>query len=125
MAKKTKTVSQRSLGRKWGGTIDQNLAANQRFAADTDSRKINLGVGTNVASDGKPWNQATAFPASLSQLVSDIGDACGSYNPAKDVQQAAAEFVLGEQLKLPFEHLESLRYQLHGWRWIGCSRSGY
>jgi len=101
MAKKTKTVSKKSLGRKWGGTLDQNLAANQRFSADNDSKKINLGVGTNVGSDGKPWNQATAFPASLSQLVNDIGDVCGSYNPAKDVQQAAAEFVLGQQLKLP------------------------
>jgi aspartate/tyrosine/aromatic aminotransferase len=101
MAKKTKTITKQSLGRKWGGTLDQNLAANQRFSADTDSKKINLGVGTNVGSDGKPWNQATAFPASLSRLVNDIGDVCGSYNPAKDVQQAAAEFVLGQQLKLP------------------------
>ena len=101
MAKKIKTPSTKSLGRKWGGTPDQNLAANQRFSADTDSGKINLGVGTNVGSDGKPWNLATAFPASLSKLVNDIGDLCGSYNPAKDVQQAAAEFVLGQQLKLP------------------------
>jgi len=101
MARKPKTTSKKSLGRDWGGTLDQNLAANQRFSADTDSRKINLGVGTNVGSDGKPWNQATAFPASLSQLVNDIGDVCGSYNPAKDVQQAAAEFILGQQLKLP------------------------
>ena len=101
MAKKTKTPSMKSLGRKWGGTLDQNLAANQRFLADTDSKKINLGVGTNVGSDGKPWNQATAFPASIFQLVNEIGGACGSYNPAKDVQQAAAEFVLGQQLKLP------------------------
>jgi len=101
MAKKTKTPLLKSLGRKWGGTLDQNLAANQRFSADTDSKKINLGVGTNVGPDGKPWNQATAFPASLLQLVNSIGDVCGSYNPAKDVQQAAAEFVLGQQLKLP------------------------
>ena len=101
MAKKTKTPSMKSLGHKWGGALDQNLAANQRFSADTDTNKINLGVGTNVGSDGKPWNQATAFPASLLQLVNDIGDVCGSYNPAKDVQQAAAEFVLGQQLKLP------------------------
>ena len=101
MATKTKTISKRSLGRNWGGTLDQNLAANQRFSADTDSKKVNLGVGTNVGSDGKPWNQATAFPASLLHLVNDIGDVCGSYNPAKDVQQAAAEYVLGEQLKLP------------------------
>ena len=101
MAKKSKTISKKSLGRRWGGTLDQNLAANQRFSADTDSGKVNLGVGTNVGSDGKPWNQATAFPSSLSQVVSDVGEACGSYNPAKDVQQAAAEFVLGQQLKLP------------------------
>jgi len=101
MAKKTNIPSMKSLGRKWGGTLDQNLAANQRFSADTDPKKINLGVGTNVGSDGKPWNQASAFPASLSQLVSNIGEVCGSYNPATDVQQAAAEFVLGQQLKLP------------------------
>ena len=101
MAKKTKTPTKKSLGRKWSGTLDQNLAANQRFSADTDSKKINLGVGTNVGSDGKPWNQATAFPASLLQLAKGIGNVCGSYNPAKDVQQAAAEFVLGQQLKLP------------------------
>lgn len=101
MARKTKTTPIKSLGRKWGGSLDQNLAANQRFSADTDISKINLGVGTNVGSDGKPWNQATAFPASLLQLVNSIGNVCGSYNPAKDVQQAAAEFVLGQQLKLP------------------------
>ena len=101
MGKKAESISQKSLGRKWAGTPDQNLAANQRFSADTDPGKINLGVGTNVGSDGKPWNRATAFPASLSRLVSEIGDACGSYNPAKDVQQAAAEFVLGQQLRLP------------------------
>ena len=101
MAKKRITVSKKSLGLKWGGTLDQNLAANQRFSADVDLGKINLGVGTNVGSDGKPWNQATAFPASLLQLVNEIGDVCGSYNPAKDVQEAAAEFVLGQQLRLP------------------------
>ncbi len=101
MDKKNKTISRKSLGRKWGGTLDQNLAANQRFSSDTDSKKINLGVGTNVGADGKPWNQASTFPASLLQLVNDIGDVCGSYNPAKDVQQAAAEFVLGQQLRLP------------------------
>jgi len=101
MAKNRKTAPKKSLGLKWGGTLDQNLAANQRFSADTDTKKINLGVGTNVGSDGKPWNQASAFPASLLKLVKDIGNLCGSYNPAKDVQQAAAEFVLGEQLKLP------------------------
>ncbi|MCP3868536.1 MAG: aminotransferase class I/II-fold pyridoxal phosphate-dependent enzyme [Gammaproteobacteria bacterium] len=101
MAKKTKTPLKKSLGRKWSGSLDQNLAANQRFSGDTDSKKINLGVGTNVGADGKPWDQATAFPASLSQLVSDIGNLCGSYNPAKDVQQAAAEFVIGQQLQLP------------------------
>ena len=101
MAKKTKSTPQKSLGRKWGGSLDQNLAANQRFSADTDTKKVNLGVGTNVGSDGKPWNQASAFPASLLQLVNSIGNVCGSYNPAKDMQQAAAEFVLGQQLKLP------------------------
>ena len=101
MPKKSKSLSKRSLGRKWSGALDQNLAANQRFSADTDSGKINLGVGTNVGSDGKPWHKATAFPASLQQLVNDIGGACGSYNPAKDVQQAASEFVLGKQLQLP------------------------
>ena len=103
MAKKSKSNPQKSLGRKWGGSLDQNLAANQRFSADTDPGKINLGVGTNVGSDGKPWDQATAFPASLARLVGEIGNVCGSYNPAKDVQQAAAEFVLGQQLKLPSE----------------------
>ena len=101
MAKKRMTVSKKSLGLKWAGTLDQNLAANQRFSADSDSRKINLGVGTNVGSDGKPWNLASTFPATLLQLVNEIGEVCGSYNPAKDVQQAAAEFVLGQQLKLP------------------------
>ncbi|MCB1868423.1 MAG: aminotransferase class I/II-fold pyridoxal phosphate-dependent enzyme [Gammaproteobacteria bacterium] len=101
MSKKTKASPQKSLGRKWSGTLDQNLAANQRFVADTDPNKINLGVGTNVGSDGKPWNQATAFPTSLLKLVNSIGNLCGSYNPAKDVQQAAAEFILGRQLKLP------------------------
>lgn len=101
MTKNSKPISQKSLGYKWGGTLDQNLAANQRFMADTDSKKINLGVGTNVGPDGKPWSRASAFPASLAKLVGDIGALCGSYNPANDVQQAAAEFILGEQLKLP------------------------
>jgi len=101
MPKNSKTISQKSLGHKWGGALDQNLAANQRFMADADSKKINLGVGTNVGADGKPWNQATAFPASLAKLVGEIGNLCGSYNPANDVQKAAAEFILGEQLQLP------------------------
>lgn len=80
---------------------DPNIVANQRFKADGSSGKVNLAVGTNVAADGTPWAQATAYPAALAALVSGRGTACGSYTVPDPGLLAEAKDGLCELLNLP------------------------
>jgi aspartate/tyrosine/aromatic aminotransferase len=81
--------------------LDPNLVANQRFRADSSSDKVNLAVGTNVGADGKPWSQATAYPAALAALVKNVGTACGSYNAPDLPRLAAAKDFLSDTIDLP------------------------
>lgn len=85
-----------TLGMPLPGTpaIDQNLAANTRFKADTDTDKVNLAIGTNVAANGRPWTHATAYPAALTALIEKTTTACGSYTViAPDMLAKAKIFV--------------------------------
>jgi aspartate/tyrosine/aromatic aminotransferase len=81
--------------------LDPNIVANQRFRADTSPGKVNLAVGTNVGADGKPWSQATAYPAALAALVKTVGTACGSYNAPDLPRLAAAKEFLCDTIDLP------------------------
>jgi aspartate/tyrosine/aromatic aminotransferase len=81
--------------------LDQNIVANQRFRADTSPGKVNLAVGTNVGSDGKPWSQAAAYPAALAALTATVGTACGSYNAPDLPRLAAAKEFLCDMIDLP------------------------
>lgn len=76
-------------------TVDPNIAAKQRYDADTDATKINLALGTLSDARGKPWKYATAFPRALRTLSEEVGGDCGSYATiSPDLQKRAQENLL-------------------------------
>ncbi len=59
--------------------LDPNLAANARYALDTSPDKVNLAIGTNIGSNGRPWSLAVTYPSVIGALVQTTGDNCGAY----------------------------------------------